>query len=45
MEAVVFIGILGVSAGFFGILTLTGLGCEFASGDTLMSLVSLSCPF
>lgn len=44
MATSVAIGILGLSTGFFGVLWLSSLGCELATGDTWFTIVSVLCP-
>lgn len=44
MSTMVVIGILGLAGGAFGLLILQVAGCNPVIGDTLMTLVALSCP-
>jgi hypothetical protein len=44
MTAIVVIGILGLSAGVFGLLTLQAAGCNVTVGSSLLDLLALQCP-
>jgi hypothetical protein len=44
MTTMVVIGILGLSAGVFGLLTLSAIGCNLTIGSSLLDILSMQCP-
>lgn len=44
MTSLIVIGSLGLGAGVFGLLILQAAGCDVTVGNSLLDLLSLSCP-
>jgi hypothetical protein len=44
MTILVTVGLLGIAAGTIGAIAYVSAGCYLAFGDTLFSLVGVSCP-